>query len=274
LNTLDRDAALVASADARVFPPLYQHVVKGIRPDVGLFHIRNLLPGKARGCHDGGARRLGHGTGSNAAAVFDQRPGDALRHRLRPVRQTCSAGRHASCPRDNRHAEFRHRLIADHVDGRIADSHDRFFASRLTRAFGNQLLALGRLDQLTREETTDLERLKTTFVGSLATLHFALVHPDVPMAGNELVERAFRMEESIPRETSSIDRALFHYYFAQLFLRGSHGTRVDRIQARRLLLKSFEELPAPDTPGPCALLLLGVPEGHPANTEPFRERCA
>jgi len=175
---------------------------------------------------------------------------------------------------DNRRAEFRHRLIADHVDGRIADSHDRFFASRLTRAFGNQLLALGRLDQLTREETTDLERLKTTFVGSLATLHFALVHPDVPMAGKPLVERAFRMEESIPRETSSIDRALFHYYFAQLFLRGSHGTRVDRIQARRLLLKSFEELPAPDTPGPCALLLLGVPEGHPANTEPFRERCA
>lgn len=274
LNTLDRNAALVVSSDTQVFPLLYQHVVKGIRPDVSLFHIRNLIyPGKLAGAtmaaHVASARALGATRPLYSIGVqempFDTDFGLFVKH-APPV------GGHVA--RDNRHAEFRRRLIADYVDGNIAHAHDRFFASQLILAFGNQLLALGRLDRLNREEMTDLVRLQTTFVGSLATLYFALVHPEVPMAGDELVALAFRMEESIPQEASSNNRALFHYYFAQLFLRGSHGIKVDRILARQLLLKSFEELPTPDTPGLCTLLQLGVPEGHLANTEPFRERCA
>lgn len=273
LQTLAPNAALVVSADSQSFTLAYQHIVKGIRPDVTLYHINNLVfPGRLHG----------HTLKQRTAAVVAMaklRPVYAIGVDGLPKGTRYGLYTRLGVPgdppaaRDNRVAAFRHRLIDHYIAGKFTQPQELYFASQRLLEFSNQLLTLGHIKPLTAAESQDLAALQKTFAGTLATLYFALVHPDSNVSGQHLLDRAFAADGSIPAEVGSEDRSLFHYYFALLFLDGHRGIRIDKALARKLLLKSFAEWPTPKTPGLCLLENLGPPKGHLATTARFRDAC-
>lgn len=274
LQTVAKHAALVVTSDAQAFTLAYQHFVKGIRPDVTLYHINNLvfpnkLPGDTLAKHAAAVEAMEKRRPVYSIGIASMPPGTDYgiysRHGL-PGDPPAA--------RDSRLAGFRRRLIDEYLAGRIVQPHDLYFASQLLLGFSNQLLALGNMQPLTAREAADLAKLEKTFPGKLATFSFALSHPDFEMSGQALLHMAFSTENHIPVEAGDRDRALFHYYFALLFLQGRRGIRVNKPLARELLLKSFSDWPTTQTPGLCLLEQLGPPKGHLSTTPRFRKACA
>lgn len=273
LDTVAKNAAVVVSSDSQAFTLAYQHFVKGIRPDVTLYHINNLifparLPGKTLKARVAAVLAMAKHRPTYSIGIpalpLDTDYGIFARHDL-PGDPPAA--------RDNRHAAFRRRLIDNYLAGKYTQPHELFFVSELLLGFSNQLLALGNMEPLNAAEAEDLHKLEGTFSGTLATLYFALTHPRFDVSGQHLLDMAFAMEDKIPIEASNQNRAMFHYYFALLFLEGERGIKVNKPLARTLLLKSFSDWPVPKTPGLCLLLKLGAPKGHLSTTPAYAKRC-
>ena len=273
LNTVAPHAAIVVSSDSQAFTLAYQKFVNGLRPDVTLFHLNNLifpdkLPGKTVAQHVAAIKAMAkdrpvYSIGLSALPL-DTDYGIFARHDLPG---TPHAGR------DDRHAAFRHELIVNYLAGRYTQPHELFFVNQLLLGFSNQLTALAGMGPLNKGEATDLSLLQRTFPGTLAILYTALSQPHFALSGHELLDMAFRMDKHIPPEAANEDRAQFHYYFALLFLRGQYGIKIDKPLARELLLKSFSDWPSPTTPGLCLLLQMNPPAGHLSTTPRFRKQC-
>lgn len=273
LKTVAPHAAIVVSSDSQAFTLAYQKFVNGLRPDVTLYHLNNLiypnkLPGKTlaqrvKAIETMALHRPVYSIGLTALPL-DTDYGIFARHDL-PGDPPAA--------RDDRHAAFRHHLIVNYLAGKYTQPHELFFANQLLLGFSNQLTALARLGPLNAGEATDLSLLGRTFPGTLATMYTALTDPHFALPGQVLVDLAFRMDEHIPPEAANEDRAQFHYYFALLFLRGQYGIKIDKSLARELLLKSFSDWPSPHTPGLCLLLQMNPPAGHLSTTPRFRKQC-
>ena len=273
LNTVAPHAAIVVSSDSQAFTLAYQKFVNGLRPDVTLYHLNNLiypdkLPGKTLTQRVAAIKAMAkhrpvYSIGL-AALPLDTDYGIFARHDL--------AG-DPRAARDNRHAAFRHELIVNYLAGKYTQPHELFFVNQLLLGFSNQLTALASMGPLNKGEATDLSLLERTFPGTLAVLYAALSQPHFALSGQQLVDMAFRMDSHIPAVTANDDRAQFHYYFALLFLRGQYGIKIDKPVARELLLKSFSDWPSIHTPSLCLLLQMNPPPGHLSTTPRFRKQC-
>lgn len=271
LDVAEPGSAVVAFADSHVLPLAYQHFVKGLRPDVTLYELNNVvypdkLAGKSNRAHLEALRE-----------IAKHRPLYSIG--IEPLHHGTNYGifvRHGDMPNhldqeNPRLVNFRHRLINDWQAGNIVQPFDRNFVRQLLVAYSDQLLEQAGQGTLSAAGARDLAALSHTFEGALVTLYFGLTDPHFQVTGKTLLAIALETEDHLPPDVSNTNKALFHYYFAQLYLQGKHGIAKNRQIARAMLLKSFEELPSAEAPGLCQLLELKPPPGHLAWR--FRDHC-
>lgn len=274
LSSVAPDAVIVSASDTDTFPMAYEHFVKGMRPDVTLLQIKNTiypdkLPGNSVSQRIEGAIAIAR---ARPLYAFHDVPGfpRGEDHGIL-VRYQPNGGPPAQ--RDDPVDRFRHRLVQGWLAHRFVDITEQDFVNQMLINLTTQLLALSSVEPLTASEAGDLAALERTFSGAFATLAWVVNHPGIAVPGNQLIGIALHAEDNMPVQASNLNKATFHYAFALLYLSGEHDIPVNKPLARQLLLKSFEDLPSPDTPGLCALLALGPPPGHLALTPQFTARC-
>ncbi len=274
LTSLEDNAAMVVRGDTVTLALLYQHTVRGLRPDVELFHISNIVfPAQLPGQFMADRAKA-------ALAMISERPVYSAWVRALPLEQDYGfyikhddSGQHQPA-RDPRHDEFRRKVIQAYLNQEIRQPHDRVFAMQLLIALARQLTGIAQLGELNEREAEDLALLQTQFPGVLITLYTALTDPSYPVSGDVLLNMAYRTEANMPPEVVRTNRADFYYYYAELFLQDKRGIEPDPELAKLLLMKGFDANPVPGNPGACRLLQLGAPEGHAVTRPPFASACA
>ena len=274
LESLDLNAAMIVRGDTMTLTLLYQRYVEGVRPDVDLFHIHNIvftnqLPGiyqadRAAAALAMAAERPVYSAGIESLPI-EKDYGIFTRHDGSGVEQP----QHGPA-----HEAFRRRLIDAYLGGEIIQPHQRVFAVNLLTGFSRQLYGLAAQGALGDAEAEDLARLQTTFPGVMIGLYNALTRPRLAHLGPALVAQAFELEADLPPEAVNSSRASFYYYFAEAFLRGLPGVDPDPALGRILLLKGFEVWPVKDNPVVCRLQKLGPPPGHAVTQASYQAACA
>lgn len=277
LESVEKDAVLVASSDSQLLPLLHRKVIDGARPDVTLYQINDVIapqkiPGTSQSQHLAYLHQLASTTPVYSIGVntmpMERDFGLYIRH---------DGTGQTSVGRNENHDEFRRRLLNAYTSGVISDPHELFFTGQLLLGISHQLLMLASETELTQAEVNDLVALQETFPGTTATLYTALTNRNFRLPGDQLLAMAFAMEANFPPETSNQNRATFYYYVALLFLQARHGIATDVNLALEFLEKSFLALPTPDNPGICMLRQLlrqqGTGSNHPVMAATFEEKC-
>ena len=274
LETLPPGANIVTSSDDDTFPLAYLRYVKQVRDDVTPYQLKNVVFPE---------RLPGNTLAERAAAVLDLASASPTFgfFGLPGLPNGTNWGLYQQYPRGKGPAaaenpalnRFRHRLIEDWFAHTSRDPTEREFIGQALINYTGQLLELSYSDQLSAADARDLDDLQKTFSGRFMTVAFSVNHPDYNISGKELLDLAFRAEAHIPPEATRLTRATFHYALALVYLSGHRGVQVNALLARQLLLKSFEDLPSPRTPGLCMLLRMHPPAGHLSLTPPFVNAC-
>ena len=247
LRNLEPESSLIITSDSQVGPISYLNQVVGLRPDVTLYHAKNLFfSHKLQG--DTPLQRkeftpnlpllysigipwlpdgedyglfLKHGDNLHGANIVPQ-PG-----------------------------KFIVDLVHEYREGRIQNPLTLYFTHQLLIAIGNQLANYAFTHKIDEDVLLALRSVQQTFPGILATLSTVLANPQYPMPHNIMLGMAKGFENDIPIETPDYEIAAYYFYMAKILTSPDATLEKDEELARHYLRRGLIAYPVPENPGLC-----------------------